>query len=222
MLFGGVQGERARNGGVWGVRRGWTGDRLVTLSLRALARDLNNSRKLEGRREAHWGLRAPPWRSLPRAPGRLRLGPKGPPWAPAFQQPLLWAALVWGYRFHRPGLPGLAGFTLISSQRSAFLEAQGASAPVWCGTLQPLRGGWKPAAWLFVCKAVGQKSPQLRVSAFPRSEAEDLEGGRGIHPAAPQGQGLWPLLGAGSLGTAGLCSPGVRLCGSASPPLPEP
>lgn len=209
------------------MRRGWTGDRPVTLSLRALARDLNNSRKLEGRREARWGLKAPPWRSLPPAPGLLCLGPKGPPWAPVFQQRLLWAPLVWGYGIHRPGLPQLAGFALLSSQHSAFLEAQG--PPLHrVGTLQSLGEGWMPPAWLFARKSVGQKSPAAQGLCFPAppppasgSEAKD-EGEEGVHPVAPWGQGLWSLLGAGSLGTAGLHSPGVRLCGSAWPPLPEP
>lgn len=61
------------------------GDRRVALSLKAPKRDLSNSGKLEGRREASWELKAAPWRSLVGAPGRLCMGPKGPPWAPALQ-----------------------------------------------------------------------------------------------------------------------------------------
>lgn len=45
---------------------------------------------------------------------------------------------------------------------------------------------------------------------------------RGAILLLPRDKVCRPLLGAESLGTAMLCSPGVQLCGSALPPLPEP
>lgn len=124
----GRESPQPGRGGIGGVRRGWTGERPVTLSLRALARDLNNSRKLEGRREAVWRLKAPPWRRLPGTRAALP-GTQGPSLGSSFPTATSVGAVGVGVP-HPPAWPAPAGqisSPFLPTQR--FPRGPGASAP---------------------------------------------------------------------------------------------